>query len=267
MTRRGGSWRVTRRAHVHIEIGTSSDLELAKQMAADDLWVQEQLRAGATLPRTEYLTPRHGRDRMGVSKDTDPIRNGNMSELPKCQCLSSYEMVEESNDNPDDDTVTEIKVWSHCGSTTSKRKRFKPGHDAKLKSVLIATFRAGEELHYYDGGMMVSVDPLIKAQELGWGHFMTPKPKKGKGKDKEPVFAGDRGEVDAETLEEKSDEPVLAVGYKPLQVKVRGRWKDAMLVSETDGTLTAQYSTGKGKNAKIQKATIDKSDTDRYKMG
>lgn len=190
-----------------------------------------------------------------------------MSELPKCQCLSRFEMVTEPNDDPTDDTVSEIKVWSSCGSTVPKRKRFKPGHDAKLKSVLIKLFRDGEDLHYYDGGMMVSVDPLIKAQELGWGHFMTPKPKKGKGKDKEPVFAGDRGEVDAETLE--AGEPTPTVGFAPIQVKVGRWWKDGRLVEETDATLTIEY-VQKGKRGKADETlqvTVEKSETDRYKMG
>jgi hypothetical protein len=239
-------------------------------MAEDDLWVQQQLRAGATLPPKKYLTPGHGPDRMGVRKETDPARNGNVSELPKCQCLSRYEMVTEPNDDPTDDTVSEIKVWSSCGSTVPKRKRFKPGHDAKLKSTLQKLFRDGEDLHYYEGGMMISTSPMDHAIKLGWEKFMTPKPTKSKAKAKSGQVI-DGGKLRDETTTEFDDDgeviegPTATVGFVPAQVKVGRWWKDGKVVEETETALTVEYAEKRGKS--VKRETVNKSDTDRYKIG
>jgi hypothetical protein len=44
--------------------------------------------------------------------------------------------------------------------------RFVPGHDAKLKSVLLAAFRDGS----------LSADQMELVAELGWEKFLTPAP-------------------------------------------------------------------------------------------
>lgn len=232
ITWRSDMWRVTRRAHVHIEVGTSSHLELAKAMADDDADLQAQRRAGMLLPVT-YLTPGHGHDIMVLEDNNAERTTSEMSELLKCQCLDRYEMVDDPNDDPNDDTVTQTKVWSGCDQTIARKRQFAPGHDAKLKSTLLKAFRAGEDVTYQDGGMLVSADPMKLAKQRGWAHFMTPAPTK-KSKTKE---------VDLRVSEHvggelKDDEPA---GFRPARVKYRNQWRDGSIVAETLTEVTVEF--------------------------
>lgn len=224
ITWRGGVWRVTRRAHVHIEVGTSNVLDMAKAMAEDDAELQALRRAGMLLPVT-YLTPGHGRDTMVLDTKTERTTS-EMAELPKCQCLDRYEDDTDPEGNP-------IRIYSGCGQTIARRRQFAPGHDAKLKSTLLKVFRAGEDITYQDGGMLVTSDPMELAKRRGWEHFMTPAPAKKTKKKADEVFAGDRGELDPKTLEPE--------GFKPARVKYRNKWYDGSIVEESLTEVTVEF--------------------------
>ena len=89
-----------------------------------------------------------------------------------CQCFSHVEHYLDQEDGYD----VPQPVYGPCGQETARE--FRQGHDAKLKSVLIALNRAGMEYHRVSGGMLVSGSPLEVAQARGWERFMTPpKPK------------------------------------------------------------------------------------------
>jgi hypothetical protein len=78
-----------------------------------------------------------------------------------CQCFST----------PSGNTTDEGEpIYRSCGLTTTGR--FAPGHDAKLKSVLMNLAVAGQEYHRHDGGMLVSGDPAAMARDLAWSHFV-----------------------------------------------------------------------------------------------
>lgn len=62
------------------------------------------------------------------------------------------------------------KVYSSCGAKVARR--FAPGHDAKLKSLLIKTAVAGETIVVRDGGTRTEFDPAVMAKSLGWGGFV-----------------------------------------------------------------------------------------------
>lgn len=60
-----------------------------------------------------------------------------------------------------------------CGCGAPTARRFAIGHDAKLKSRLIAAFRAGEAVPTCPAHPDVT-DPLAAATALGWAGFLTP---------------------------------------------------------------------------------------------
>lgn len=139
-----------------------------------------------------------------------------------CKCWSSW-----SEDQRDDGLV--VRVHYGCGDIIPKRRRFKPGHDAKLKSRLLWAFRAEVPFVYIDDGQETARDPLAMAKELGWGHFMTAaKPKKPKKAKK--------------AAEPNSDE---LAGFRPARVKDGRWWKDGHIVAETDDEVTVRIH-GKG---------------------
>lgn len=258
ITWRSGVWRVTRRAHVHIEVGTSSHLEIAKIMAEDDAELQELRKTGAIRLPLGYLTTGHGRGTM-VSEDNKPERTtSNMAESQKCQCLDRFEEVKQ----PDG---IKVKLYSGCGQTVARKRQFVPGHDAKLKSTLIKAFRAGEDIAFLRGGVTVYATPADLAKERGWTHFLTPAPaKKVKAKDTSDeapesidpheVFAGDRGELDPETLQ--------PMGYQPALVKYRNKWRDGNIVEQTLTEVTVEFD-----NKGTAKQITLPLDSDKLELG
>lgn len=178
---------------------------------------------------------------------------------PLCKCYSVPVRVTAADlPEVDPDTFEEFDIYESCGLQVSTPKReFRPGHDAKLKSVLIRLNRENREFTYREGGVNISTPPMQVARERGWEHFMTPvKPKKVRkvkdaDKPNEPVestdprevFSGDRGELDPETLEPTEEEPA---GFYPVQVRVRGTWYDGSVVSRTNGKTHVAYEDRKG---------------------
>lgn len=57
-------------------------------------------------------------------------------------------------------------VHTSCGRLV--KGKFAPGHDAKLKGMLIRAAAAGEQFKTKDGTKVTSRDPLAFAKELGW---------------------------------------------------------------------------------------------------
>lgn len=58
-------------------------------------------------------------------------------------------------------------VHTSCGRLV--KGKFAPGHDAKLKGMLIRAAAAGEQFKTKDGTKVTNRDPLAFAKELGWG--------------------------------------------------------------------------------------------------
>lgn len=98
--------------------------------------------------------------------------------LTTCQCRTSFAYRVTAADIPeaDPETFVEFDVYESCGTAT--HRTYAPGHDAKLKSLLIKLNREGQQYHYISGGALVDVSPATLAAELSWSHFLTPaKPK------------------------------------------------------------------------------------------
>lgn len=204
----------------------------------------------------QYLTEGHGSARMVTEADDD---TGDVTMKP-CQCLIPTSEIEDG-----------ALVVAPCGGEVPNKRAFKPGHDAKLKSTMIKAHRNGGTLIIRDGGSRTETTAKAIAKERGWERFLTDaparKPRKGKAdtaNGDDAVFAGDRGELDPESLRE----PVGA--SQPARVKVRGAWKDGFVTKVEAGetasspqAITVSYTNAKRKQVEI---TL-KSDSDKLQLG
>jgi hypothetical protein len=173
--------------------------------------------------------------------------------LPLCNCRSrvAYRVTAADIPESDAETFEEYDVYESCGMQVSSAKReFRPGHDAKLKSVLIKLYRTGQGFAFLDGGRLIHSDPMNEAKKRGWGHFMTEAPKRKSRAKTKTVEGG----VEVETVP-AVEEPA---GFQPARVKVGRWWKDGVVVErhshpdagEAD-RVTVEYRTSKGAPARI----------------
>jgi len=102
-----------------------------------------------------------------------------------------------------------------CGCGEPVTRRFKPGHDARLKGTMLRLFRSGEKAK-------VATAKDVAA-ENGWEHLLTDQPST-----KAPRKAKSNGQGER-------------TGFNPVRVKV-GRWTyDAILISEDADSVTVEY--------------------------
>ena len=92
-----------------------------------------------------------------------------------CGCLAhpigrNHEEVEDLPNGEAEYTETDIPVYGVCGATT--RRIYAPGHDAKLKGVLIRQYVADQPYIVEDGGLLIHGSPYEVARQLGWTHFL-----------------------------------------------------------------------------------------------
>ena len=99
-----------------------------------------------------------------------------------CKCLAVEATIVTAADFPElsEEEVAnfiEYPIYGECGEMT-KGGNFAPGHDAKLKSVLIQRHRAGMDYERYEGGLLVSGSPMVVAKAFGWEKFLQHEPKR-----------------------------------------------------------------------------------------
>ena len=95
-----------------------------------------------------------------MSVKTDTTRTEKAPKAPTaCQCFTVEVGTEDG-----------VTVYGPCTGTTNGT--FAPGHDAKLKSVLQRLFVAGQPYVVNDGATRTEGDPMSKAAERGWEHFL-----------------------------------------------------------------------------------------------
>lgn len=105
-----------------------------------------------------------------MTEKGETTEGGGKPEHP-CQCYAEFLYFQDADHEGD-----EIPVYGPCGRTT--RRQFAIGHDAKLKSVLIRLYRAGDPYLVLQDGVLTDKDPRQVAAERGWERFLTPaKPK------------------------------------------------------------------------------------------
>jgi hypothetical protein len=186
-----------------------------------------------------YLTDGHVGDKVVEEPDDDE----ELTTMKTCECLILTGDVDEG-----------APVTKPCTEQVPDKRAFKPGHDAKLKSVLLKAFRAGDQLVILDGDSRIEIAASKLAADRGWSKFMKPAPERRprKAKAETEVFAGDRGELDPETLE--------PVGMSQLaRVKIRnGTWKDGVVTKVEPGETASapQLYTVTYQNASKKAVTV-----------
>lgn len=128
-----------------------------------------------------------------------------------CVCNTKVEYMVTADDFPEmegeeRDNFVDYPVYGPCGATT-KGGNFAPGHDAKLKGLLIRLNRQGADYNYLEGALLIGSDPMVHASQYGWGRFLTYQPKRRVRK--------------ARTTE--GGEPQRSEFPKAVEVKI-GRW-------------------------------------------
>jgi hypothetical protein len=171
-----------------------------------------------------------------------------------CQCFST----------PSGNTTDEGEpIYRSCGLTTTGR--FAPGHDAKLKSVLMNLAVAGQEYHRHDGGMLVSGDPAAMARDLAWSHFVdkaiernaannerraTRAAEQAAAKaEREAAKTKRAAEKEAARAEVKAAQERIAASKgqgTPARAKIGRQVYDVEIVSEDVNQLTVRYQTRSG---------------------
>lgn len=118
-----------------------------------------------------------------------------------------------------------------CGCGAPVKRRFLPGHDARLKGQLQRAYRSGTNAEKAKAERL--------ALELGWMQYLTDSPSSPK-----PVAKVNGTKVSA---------PVPApAGFNPVRVKV-GRWTyDAVILSEDVNEVTVRYTGAGGKNPTVK---------------
>lgn len=193
---------------------------------------------------------------------------------PTCKCYSkiAYRVTAEDIPEADPETFKEYDVYESCGLQVSTPKReFRPGHDAKFKSVLIKAFRNGGDFAFVDGGMLVHSDAMNEASKRGWEKFMTAAPAKKAKKAKATLSevadaAADLIEKMAQVDVDSITDPTVEekpVGFHPVQVRDRGTWYDGSVVSRKDGNVTVAFTNRKGD----RKETTVSEDSPRLRKG
>lgn len=164
-----------------------------------------------------------------------------------CQCFAvwSYNITKgdtpESLQEGDDPNEIVAAVHGTCGETTMHT--FAPGHDAKLKGVLLRAARSGQEYAYVDGAMLIYADPTEELRKRMWSHLLVDLKPRAK-KERKSTKAAGKAKL-AENLAAGPEQP--KPGFHPIRVRI-GRWMyDGQIVSaKADGRLVVEYQTKKG---------------------
>jgi hypothetical protein len=131
-----------------------------------------------------------------------------------------------------------------CGMTVNKGRKFRQGHDAKLKGALIEAHLAGVEVTIDYGGSAVTTDALSAAAAYGWGHFLD------NAYARRVTIESKRAERASIRAAKAATKPAKASKQEPLitrTIKIAGgREVQAVLLSSVYGVDTLGYTNTKG---------------------
>jgi hypothetical protein len=158
-------------------------------------------------------------------------------EMKPCQCFSQISCQFKNADGS-----VEYDIYESCGGETFRD--FLPGHDAKLKSVLIKHHLNNHDFHYLDNnGTLVTVNPRQFAATRGWEKFLDAAADK---QGRKIAAAQAKAVKKSETKSKKSSEPTPTRGAHPVRFKI-GRWEyDGNIEAEDVNELTVSYKNKKG---------------------
>lgn len=153
------------------------------------------------------------------------------AELNVCQC-GRFAVVKADG----------TKVRTGCTRTT--KRLFAPGHDAKLKGILIRAGVAGEQVIREGEGNNGFTDPVKWGYSFGFGHMV------------EAGIKLARDKAAAKKSAKAKAEPVAAPEPEVVEAKV-GRWTyKGVVLPAADGQPNFQYTDGKGEVKNALKFTL-----------
>lgn len=107
-----------------------------------------------------------------------PAAKGSKTGYRACTC-QEFEMViiHEDRRMPveqgDQDPAEYMEfIGTGCRKNVAGKALFAPGHDAKLKSLLILALKEGNEVVHRAGGILTWTDPVSAASRFGFGHMV-----------------------------------------------------------------------------------------------
>lgn len=179
-----------------------------------------------------------------------------------CLCMTAFAYTITRGDTPEtlepgeDPNEVVDTVYGSCGQTT--HRTFAPGHDAKLKGLLLRLARAGQEYVFFDGGLLVHASPVAELDRWGWTEFLVElKPRAKRERKGQKPRKSDSPDAVTKVKAFTSDtagDLAPAPGFHPVRVKV-GRWVyDGQIVaSQGNGDLVSvEYVNGKGETKAAQ---------------
>ena len=176
-----------------------------------------------------------------------------------CQCLSTVAYRVTAEDIPEADPVgfVEYDVYQSCGGETLRE--FLPGHDAKLKSVLIKRHLDDDDFAFLSdgGGILMHTSARQFAQGRGWEKFLDAAKEKqtrkiAAARSRQEARAEAKADKPAKEAKPKADKPdttpapAPVAGFHPVRFKI-GRWVyDGNIEAEDVNELTVSYKNKKG---------------------
>lgn len=163
------------------------------------------------------------------------------TEYTRCAC-HAFEIESWKGDVPEDGDPNDYVIYEGTDCTQMTYRTYAPGHDAKLKSLLIKAGAAGLEVVRHDGGVNSHASAEKFAQHLGFGHQVLAGIARAKAK------AAERAEKKAAKAAKKAEpkaprSQAQQVAPAKIKIKIGRHFYDAVISPETK---EAAYVTAKG---------------------
>ena len=201
-----------------------------------------------------------------MSKNTSNLNIADVNEnYHPCEC-QRYEIETWTGEVPDGADPGDYAMYTSTGCGQDTTRTFAPGHDAKLKSLLIQAGADGDTVRRDEGGVYVSTSAMGVAGHYGFEHQVAAGIKRAQAKaeakaNKQMAKAQAKAaKATAPKTPKAANRAARAAAAKPLvagtTIKV-GRWtyKDA-IVNPADNSAEYTSANGETKTAEAGKYQI-----------
>lgn len=161
------------------------------------------------------------------------------SEYTRCAC-HAFEIESWKGDVPPDGDPGDYVKYEGTGCTQMTHRTYAPGHDAKLKSLLIKAGSAGLEVVFHGGGVNSHASAEKFAESLGFGHQVLAGIERAKAKQAEKKAAKKSAKPTAKAPRSQKQQKAAS---SPVKIKIGRHFYDAVI---SPVTKDAAYVTAKG---------------------
>jgi len=192
---------------------------------------------------------------MTAKTDTETVEQ-DVNKFHPCEC-QKYSIEIWTGEVPEGADPGEYVEYEEIGCIEDTARTFAPGHDAKLKSLMIRAGVAGNAIRRDEGGMAHIGDPVAMAGHFGFEHQVAAGIKRAQAK------LAERAARKAARAAAKADKPAKAPKtprvakqlVEPVTVKV-GRWTYEAIVNPADNSAEYTSANGEVKTAAAGKYQI-----------